>query len=92
MTVTEIMNIIHARKVEVDVYEELSKWMIKDRNELIDKILEDEAVLNAINKIATQSEDLIEAVDGIKAILEEESGSDKAISELGERSNRWIKH
>ena len=74
MTVAEIINIIHERGVENEVFELLTQWMIEDRYNKMVKIGESEATIRAINKIATQNKNLKQAIDGIISL----SGSEDA--------------
>ena len=38
MTITEILNTIHTERVEVEILQALSEWMIKDRSEWMVKV------------------------------------------------------
>lgn len=65
MTVTEIINIIHAQCIENEVFELLTQWMIEDRYNKMVKIEESKAIIRAIHKTATQNKNLKQAIDGI---------------------------
>ena len=43
MTITEIINIIHKERVELEVFQSLSDWMVKDRASWIDEAMEQRA-------------------------------------------------
>lgn len=70
MTVTEIINIIHKQGFENEVFEILTQWMIEDRYNKMMKIGESEAVIRAINKLATQNKNTKQAIDGIICLSE----------------------
>lgn len=65
MDIIEIMGIIHAEGVENEVLELLTKWMIEDRRKKMEKLSEDEAIIKAINKIATHNKNVSQVMDGI---------------------------
>lgn len=73
ITITEIINIIHQQGVENEVFELLTQWMIEDRYNKMKKIGESEAIIRAINKIATQNKNAKQAIDGIISLSESES-------------------
>ena len=79
MTITEIINIIHKERVELEVFQHLSDWMIKDRASWIDDAMEQRAVIRAISKIADNNPNKNEAITGIKNLC-----MDKAESEDNE--------
>ena len=70
MSITEIINIIHEQGVENEVFELLTQWMIEDRYNKMMKIGENEAIIRAINKIATRNKNLKQAIDGIISLSE----------------------
>ena len=72
MTITEILNTIHEERVELEIFEALSKWMIKDRAAWIDKAMEQKAIVRAIGKIANENPNKNEAIDGIKNLCSDE--------------------
>ena len=65
MSITEIMNIIHQKGVEDEVFKLLTQWMIDDRCDKMKKLGESEATIRAINKIAVQNKNAKQAIDGI---------------------------
>ena len=72
MTITEIINIIHKERVELEVFQSLSDWMVKDRASWIDEAMEQRAVVRTIHKIATQNKNKKQAIDGIIRLSESE--------------------
>ena len=71
MTITEIMNTIHKERVELEVFELLTQWMIEDRASWIDEAMEQRAVIRAISKIA-DNPNKKEAITGIKNLCMDE--------------------
>ena len=65
MTIDEILNIIHKEQVELEVFQSLSDWMVKDRATCIDKIKEQREVIRLINKVASYT-DKKAAIKGVK--------------------------
>ena len=65
MTITEILNIIHEERVELEVFEALHKWMINDRVEWTSRAMDAEATIRAVGKIAKGSENAKNAIKGI---------------------------
>lgn len=65
MDITEIMGVIHAEGVESEILELLTKWMIEDRRKKMESLSEDEAIIKAINKIATHNKNVSQVMDGI---------------------------
>jgi hypothetical protein len=65
MTVAEIMNTIHQKGVENEVFELLTQWMIEDRYNKMVKVGESKATIRAIHRIATQNKNAKQAIDGI---------------------------
>lgn len=70
MTITEILNIIHQERVELEICQELQKWLLEDRTTWIDRAMDIEATVRAINKIATQNGNPKNALQGIINICE----------------------
>lgn len=56
MTITEILSLIHKERVELEVFEALSKWMIEDRSSWIDEAMESKSTITAIGKIAKKTQ------------------------------------
>jgi hypothetical protein len=77
LTINEIINIIHKERVELEVFQYLSDWMVKDRASWIDETMEQRAVVRAISKIA-DNPNKKEAIIGIKNLCmdEVEDGND----------------
>lgn len=65
MTITEILNIIHKERVELEIFQALSEWMIKDRSAWIVKAMEQKAIVRAVGKIANENPNKNEAIEGI---------------------------
>lgn len=65
ITITEILNIIHQERVELEICQELQKWLLEDRATWVDRAMDAEATVRAINKIATQNESPKNALQGI---------------------------
>lgn len=70
MTITEIMNTIHKERVELEIFELLSKWMVEDRAEWIERAMEDESIIRAVGKIAKENNNKKEALEGIVTLCE----------------------
>lgn len=68
MTITEILNEIREQRVELEVYQELQKWIIEDRAAWIGRAMDSESSIRAIGKIANGNKNTKEAIEGIKAI------------------------
>jgi hypothetical protein len=71
MTITEILNIIHKERIELEVFQSLSDWMVKDRASWINEAMEQKAVIRAISKIA-DNPNKKEAITGIKNLCADE--------------------
>lgn len=72
MTITEILNTIHEERVELEIFQALSEWMIKDRAAWIDEAMEQKAVVRAIGKIANKNPNKNEAIEGIKNLCNDD--------------------
>lgn len=72
MTITEILNIIHKERVELEIFKALSEWMIQDRSSWIDEAMEQKAIVRAIGKIANENKNKNEAIEGIKNLCSDE--------------------
>lgn len=70
MTITEILNIIHEEKVELEVFETLIKWMINDRAEWTSRAMDAEATIRAVGKMAKGNENAKNAIKGIVDICD----------------------
>lgn len=71
MTTTEILNIIHKERVESEVFQYLSDWMVKDRASWIYEAMEQRAIVRTIGKIA-DNPNKKEAIVGIKNLCMDE--------------------
>lgn len=58
MTITEILSIIHKERVELEIYEQLHRWLLSDRSELIGRCMEAELTVKAVRKIADETKDV----------------------------------
>lgn len=72
MTITEILNAIHEERVELEIFQALSSWMVEDRSAWIDKAMEKKAIIRAINKIANGNSNKNEVIEGIKNLCGED--------------------
>lgn len=70
MTITEILNVIHKERVELEIFKALSEWMIEDRAAWIDEAMDQKATIRAIGKIANENKN--EAIEGIKNLCSED--------------------
>lgn len=73
MTITEILEVIHEERVELEICQALQQWLIVDRNQWIDRAMNSEATVRAIHKIATENKKPKSALQGILALSEEET-------------------
>lgn len=65
MTITEILAEIHKQRVELEVCQELQRWLINDRAEWINRAMDAESTVHAIEKIAKENKNKNSAIDGI---------------------------
>lgn len=72
MTITEILNIIHKERVELEIFEALSLWMVEDRSAWIDKAMEQKGIIRAISKIANGNLNANNAIEGIKNLCSDD--------------------
>lgn len=72
MTITEILNIIHNERVELEVCQALQQWLLNDRAEWIDRAMDSAATVKAIKKIANNTSSSKEALSGIISLCSEE--------------------
>ena len=54
MTITEILAEIHRQRVELEVCQELQRWLLDDRASWIDRAMDAESTVRAIGKIAKE--------------------------------------
>lgn len=70
MTITEILNIIHEERVELEVFEALHKWMINDRTKWTSRAMDVEATIRAVGKMANENKNTKNAIKGIVDICD----------------------
>lgn len=71
MTITEILEEIHKERVELEVCQALQQWLLNDRAQWIDRAMDSEATVKAIHKIATESSNPKNALQGILSLSED---------------------
>lgn len=72
MKTTEILNIIHKERVEIEIFEALSDWIINDRVAWIVKAMDQKAIVRAVGKIANENPNKNEAIEGIKNLCSDD--------------------
>ena len=65
MTITEILTEIHKQRVELEICQELQRWLLDDRASWIDRAMDAESTVRAIGKIAKENKNKSSAIDGI---------------------------
>lgn len=65
MTITEILTEIHNQRVELEICQELQRWLIEDRSVWIDRAMDAESTVRAIEKIAKENKNKSSVIDGI---------------------------
>ena len=70
MTITEILTEIHKQRVELEVCQELQRWLLDDRAEWIDRAMDAESTVRVIGKIAKENKNKGSAIDGIVNICD----------------------
>ena len=65
MTITEILTEIHKQRVELEVCQELQRWLLNDREEWIDRARDAESTVRDIGNIAKANKNKSSAIDGI---------------------------
>ena len=70
MTITEILAEIHKQRVELEVCQELQRWLIEDRSSWIDRAMDAESTIRAIGKIAKENKNKSNAIEGIVNICD----------------------
>ena len=70
MTITEILTEIHKQRVELEVCQELQRWLLDDRAEWIDRAMDAESTVRAIGKIAKENKNKSSAIEGIVNICD----------------------
>lgn len=71
MTITEILEEIHKERVELEVCQALQQWLLNDRAQWIDRAMDSEATVRAIHKIATETNNSKNALQGIVSLSED---------------------
>ena len=70
MTITEILTEIHKQRVELEICQELQRWLLDDRAEWIDRAMDAESTVRAIGKIVKENKNKNSAIDGIVNICD----------------------
>ena len=70
MTITEILAEIHRQRVELEICQELQRWLLDDRAEWIDRAMDAESTVRAIVKIAKENKNKSSAIEGIGNICD----------------------
>ena len=70
MTITEILTEIHKQRVELEVCQELQRWLLEDRIKWIDRAMDAESTVKAIGRIAKENKNKSSAIDGIVNICD----------------------
>lgn len=70
MTITEILTEIHKERVELEVCQELQRWLIEDRTVWINRAMDAESTVRAIGKIAKENKNKSSAIKGIVNICD----------------------
>ena len=65
MSITEILTEIHKQRVELEICQELQRWLLDDRATWIDRAMDAESTVRAIGKIAKENKNKNSAIDGI---------------------------
>lgn len=72
MSITEILQEIHNERVELEIYQALEQWLLEDRKEWINRAMESEATVRAIQNIATKTTSSKNALEGIINLCSED--------------------
>ena len=70
MTITEILTEIHKQRVELEVCQELQRWLLDDRSKWIDRAMDAKSIVRAVGKIAKENKNKSSAIDGIVNICD----------------------
>ena len=70
MTITEILTEIHKQRVELEICQELQRWLLDDRETWIDRAMDAESTVRAIGKIVKENKNKSSAIDGIISICD----------------------
>ena len=74
MTITEILAEIHRQRVELEICQELQRWLLDDRAEWINRSMDAESTVRAIGKIAKDNKNKSSVIDGIVNICDSAIG------------------
>lgn len=72
MTLNEILSAIHEQHIELEIYQELHNWILKDRSNLIDKYMNNTSTIHAIKNIATKNTNSKNALKGIIELCDDD--------------------
>ena len=70
MSITEILVEIHKQRVELEVCQELQRWLLDDRASWIDRAMNAESTVRVIGKIAKENKNKNSAIEGIISICD----------------------
>ena len=70
MAVTEVLTGRHKGGVELDICQDVQRWLLDDRAEWIDRAMDAESTVRAIGKIAKENKNKSSAIDGIVNICD----------------------
>lgn len=65
MNISEIINEIHNNHIEIEVYDILHDWLLSDVKTLDRKLIEKKAIIRAVEKIAANTTNAKNALEGI---------------------------
>ena len=74
MTITEILAEIHKQRVELEICQELQRWLLDDRASWIDRAMDVESTVRAIGKIAKENKYKSSVIEGIVNICDSAIG------------------
>ena len=66
MTVSDILNEIHNKNIEIEIYKALSEWIVLDRQQKITEVARCKSAIRAISKIANKNTNKTDALEGIR--------------------------
>ena len=70
MTITEILTEIHKQRVELEICQELQRWLLDDRATWIHRAMDAESTVRAIGKIEKENKNKSSAIEGIVNICD----------------------
>lgn len=83
MTLSEILNEIHNKNMEVEVYKALSEWIVLDRQQKKVEVARCKSTIKAISKIANNNPNKKEALNGIRNLCVCEDGQIILLDDCG---------